>query len=225
MLNSIGLLEGESSQDKAYGFIKQRILALNFKASQRLGAQEIATHLKISRTPVREALSRLEQEGLVSRDSGWGYVVRAMSFADVINLYKVREALEVEAVLEAIPFMNDVTLKQLSEVLKKAQQCLTQNRFEDFQSLNRQFHGLVAKATGNELLQKMLSSIGDKVRLVGAISLSHRKERAKEALEENRKILVALRKKDAGLAEEAVRNHIQRAAEIVNMKRNELYDS
>ena len=61
--------------------------------------------------------------------------------------------------------------------------------------------------------------------LVGAISLSHRKERAKEALEENRKILVALRKKDAGLAEEAVRNHIQRAAEIVNMKRNELYDT
>ena len=225
MLNSIGILDGESSQDKVYGFIKQQILALNFKASQRLGAQEIATHLKISRTPVREALSRLEQEGLVRRDSGWGYVVRAMSFADVINLYKVREALEVEAVLEAIPFMNDVTLKQLSEVLKKTQQCLSQNRFEEFQSLNRQFHDLVAKATGNESLQKMLSSIGDKVRLVGAISLSHRKERAKEALEENRKILVALRKKDAGLAEEAVRNHIQRAAEIVNMKRNELYDT
>ena len=63
---------GKARKTKAYGFIKQQILALNFKASQRLEPQEIATHLKISRTPVREALSRLEQEGLVRRDSGWG---------------------------------------------------------------------------------------------------------------------------------------------------------
>src|SRR3972149_3590005 len=104
-MNAISLARSvtPNSQEKAYRFIREGIFGSEFKPDERLRAQELALRLGLSRTPVREALGRLEQEGLVRRDGGWGYVVRTMSLKEAEDVYKVRRVLELEAALEAMP--------------------------------------------------------------------------------------------------------------------------
>ena len=67
----------------AYDCIKESIINMAVSPGQKLHAQELAARLNVSRTPIREALGRLEQEGLVRRDSGWGYVVRPMNLKEI----------------------------------------------------------------------------------------------------------------------------------------------
>src|SRR5580765_5612350 len=91
------------TQDRTYEFIKDAITSLRFPPGQHLGTEELSQLVNASRTPVREALGRLAQEGLVEREGGWGYVVRQVSVKDVLELYAVREALEVQAARELVP--------------------------------------------------------------------------------------------------------------------------
>src|SRR5690242_16860952 len=83
--------------DRAYDRLKRSIIDGAYRPGQQLKVLRVARELGISRTPVKEALGRLEQEGLIKREPGSGYSVRGLSVSDILNLYKVREALEVEA--------------------------------------------------------------------------------------------------------------------------------
>ena len=94
-------VEQPNAQQTAYEYIKEEILALRLAPNARLNAIELASRLELSRTPVREALSRLEQDGLADRDVGGGFRVHALSLKEIVDTYKAREALEVEAALEA----------------------------------------------------------------------------------------------------------------------------
>ena len=75
----------------AYDRIKESIVNMEVSPGQKLHAQELAVRLHVSRTPVREALGRLEQEGLVRRDTGWGYTVRSMNLKEILDLFALRD--------------------------------------------------------------------------------------------------------------------------------------
>src|SRR5688572_25561436 len=115
-------------QERAYTYLRDRILNLDYKPNAALRTQAIAAELELSRTPIREALSRLEQAGLVAREGGWGYRVRSISFKEAMDVYKVREALEVEAVREALPVLDEPTLAHLRTSLASAEEKLRQRR-------------------------------------------------------------------------------------------------
>ena len=90
-----------NSQEKAYNHLKTEIISLSLRPGIPLRSEDIARKLRISRTPVREALSRLAQDGFVKRERGWGYVVYPLSHKDILDLFGVRESLEVQAAVEA----------------------------------------------------------------------------------------------------------------------------
>lgn len=202
-----------NSQDRAYEFIKSRILLLEYPAHSRLKALDIAQELNLSRTPVREALGRLEQEGLVNRDDGWGYVVRGVSIMDASDVYKVREALEVEAALEAIDQIDDKAVSELDQILRRSEAALEQGKLHHFRTNNKNFHARIAQVTGNRCLQQMLKTIEDRVFLLGGMVLEKRVERTTTIVKENRAILKALAARDAKAAEKAVRAHVQGSCE------------
>lgn len=214
-MNAIRSVDYCSAVERAYAFIKGGILTLKFRQRDRLATQELAEQLKISRTPIREALARLEQEGLVVRDAGWGYVVREYSASEVLNLYRVREALEVEAMCEAIQRIDRHLVSLLGSIMDKAETHVRASQFNDFQSLNRQFYTLIAQATGNELLQQMLRTISDRIRILGALTMEQNSARAEQILFENKAVLEAIRLQDVSRAEFAVREHIRRARDHV----------
>ena len=211
-MNTI-LIDDISSQGKAYRFLKAAILSLEFAANQPLRTQELASRLSLSRTPVREALSRLEQEGLVIRSGGWGYNVKPISFKEAMDVYKVREALEVEAAKEALDKMDSQLISQLGTYLMRAEEELKQGKVKEFRFHNKAFHSGIAKATGNACLQSMLNMIDDRVCLLGAMIVYRHVDRQKEALKESHDILSALRQKDQVAVEFAVRRHIGQSRE------------
>src|SRR3974390_405079 len=106
-----------SSQQRAYDFLKGEISSFRYRPHHRLKALDIADELGVSRTPVKEALSRLEQEGLVRRELGSGYVVEAITARQILGLYQVREALEVEAAREALPHIGAPLFAKLARSL------------------------------------------------------------------------------------------------------------
>src|SRR5579862_9713664 len=119
--------EGGSAQkspEKVYVYIKEKIINLELAPGQKLRSQALAKELNLSRTPIREALGRLEQERLVRRDAGWGYVVRGLSFKEIFELFKIRESLEVLAALEAMPFIDRTKLANLKSTLTQSSKAL-----------------------------------------------------------------------------------------------------
>jgi DNA-binding GntR family transcriptional regulator len=205
----------ECYQEKAYLFLKERITNFAYKPNERLKALEIANELGVSRTPVKEALGRLEQEGLVKRELGSGYVVQALSVRDIMNLYKVREALEIEVAKEALPNLSEGVARQMTEILNGSQELLRQQRYDEFLLANRQFHNAVAAATGNDVLTQILVGLNARIWSIGTIIVKRFPPRADEILFENRRILKALVSNDPVDLERAVRAHIRRGGEHV----------
>jgi DNA-binding GntR family transcriptional regulator len=214
MMNAIPATD-DLVQHSAYAFLKEAIISLRFPPGQRLRSAEIAGLVKASRTPVREALSRLEQEGLVRRDGGWGYVVSEVGVKDVLELWSVRESLEVQAAGEAMRNLGPGDLDELASLNARAEALFAERRFIEFLDQNRRFHIALARMSGNALLQQMLGMIHDRVRMVGHLIVRLYEPRAEELLVENRKIMAALRSGDPEAVVQAIRAHLQRGREHV----------
>jgi DNA-binding GntR family transcriptional regulator len=202
-----------SAHQAAYSFMKEEILAMRLRPNARLNANELAARIGTSRTPVREALGRLEHEGLVNRESAGGFRVHAMSLKEIVDVYRVREALEVEAALEALPHMTPTLLDELAATLAAGESLLDPADYAESIVMNRKFHALIVRAAGNAMLQSIMTPIADRVRLVGAMLIQRHSQRPREVLDENKAILEALRTGDPVRVEEAVRNHVRRARE------------
>lgn len=197
----------------AYEFIREEILALRMRPNERLNTIELAARLKMSRTPVREALGRLEQDGLVRREAAIGFRVHALTLKEIVDIYRIREALEVEAALEALPNLTPATLDELEKPLRASQQLLERDQYNEFILANREFHAQIVRLTRNVMLEAVMSPIVDRVRLIGAMLIQRHAARQREVLDENLAILAALRSADPARVEEAVRAHVRRARE------------
>lgn len=203
----------QTSQHKAYLAIKEGILTLRMRPLSHLKAVDLARKLKMSRTPVREALVRLEQDGLVRHVESGGFEVRPISLKEIVDVYRVREAIEVEAALGAIEFVSDDLLARLEEILKDARKLIKPEHYAEFVAVNRQFHAEIAKASQNSFFDKIMQPIVDRVRLVGAMLIKLHSARQREVFDENEKIFLALKAKNPELVEKAVRFHVTRARE------------
>ena len=201
-----------NAQQQAYEYIKEEILTLRLPPHGRLNAIELSTRLELSRTPVREALTRLEQEGLADREpGGGGFRVHGLTLKEILDTYKVREALEVEAVHEALPHITDEFLAELDRILRSSEALMSLSTYSKFIVGNRRFHAAIVKASGNAMLEQLMAPIADRVRLIGAMLVRGRAARLKEVLDENLAILAALRTRDIARIEEAVRAHVRLA--------------
>jgi len=207
-------IDNSTFQERAYSYIRERILSLEFKPNMALRMETLAAAIDVSRTPVREALSRLSEAGLVVREGGWGYTVRPITFKEAMDVYKVREALEIEAVREALPRMDGKILMQLRNALEMAESKLQQGRKTEFRKHTRRFYQTIARATDNSCLISMLITIEDRIHLLGAMMADH-SDRPQQSLTENYTVLEALEAKDEEVAVTAVMAHVASARAVI----------
>lgn len=207
-MNAIQKSTAFSAQERAYQFLKGGVINLDFKPNQRLRAQEIATQLELSRTPVREAFGRLEQEQLIIKESGWGYAVKPMTVKEALNVYRVREALEVETIKEVIPKVTNDLILCLEIHLQRAEEYYQKRRMKDYRSCTRSFYWELIRATDNNVLEYMYSLIDDRVRLLGAMITERHFSRPRESLVGNKAILEGIKARDEAATEAAVRLHV-----------------
>jgi DNA-binding GntR family transcriptional regulator len=197
-----------SRSELVYQKMREAIEQGALKPGQRIMEIEVAEWLDVSRTPVREALRRLESDGMLTVEPRTGLVVASLSRQAMLELYVMREVLESTAARLCARHASDVEIMELEELLEREKRL--QGRFEELARHNRSFHEAVHRGAHNRYLEKSLSAVNDSMWLLGKsqMLLPHR---ASAALTEHGNLLAAIRKRDPDAAEEAARRHVQAA--------------
>lgn len=190
-----------------YKRLKQEILRADIPAGSVLQEVELASKYGCSRTPAREAVRRLVQEGLAVRH-GRMYKVRQFTPSEVRDLYEVREGLEKMAVRLAIERSSDSELASLMPHLERQAEAMAQRDKWAFNLLDTEFHLAIAALTRNTLLQSDLAFIHDRVMLVRELELS-REQGMSNAIEDHRRIVDALMRRNIDAAEAEMRYHVR----------------
>lgn len=196
----------ESFKTHAYNVIKGRILSCELQPGAPISEQDLIKELGISRTPIREALNRLEAEHLVTIYPKRGIFVTEVSMKDVMDIYMLREAIEPLAARLAATMMDQDKLEDLFA------NYYSEGAKQDLQSYieaDLEFHRLVAGSTGNIHLEQILRNLyaqNSRIRIVSKVRI---KEHEAEAWSEVRQVIQALRDRDAAKAEELMLKHIR----------------
>ncbi|HLI12073.1 MAG TPA: GntR family transcriptional regulator [Alphaproteobacteria bacterium] len=190
-----------------YEHLKADIAALRLKPGDPLQELELAARYGGSRTPVREALGRLLQEGLVMR-AGRGYAVTTFAPEDVRQLYEIREALEKMAIRLAIERATDDQLSALVAEVDSHQPVIERGDVASFNHLDSAFHISIARISGNPLLEEAMQQLHDKVKIIRNRELS-RHQGLLNAMADHRRILGAMLRRDIAIAEAEMRYHVR----------------
>ena len=158
----------KASGDHAYEELKRRLLAGEFPMRVRLGEERLAALLGVSRTPVRQSLTRLHAERLVERLADGGYAPAAPNLLEIRQLYEVRRALELSALMRPAEFgtRHDLSIVEPLRDEWRALHSDTPEPNADFVLLDEGFHVRLAEASGNTALADMLGVVNERIRVV-----------------------------------------------------------
>jgi DNA-binding GntR family transcriptional regulator len=200
-------IEYEKLTDKVYRVIKERILAQDIEVGARLRDDDLAGQLRVSRTPVREALLRLAREGLVEIIPRSGTHVRIFTGHDIEEIFDLRIALESLAVRTAALALAPGPLGRLRELHKAAEAAAADGEIGPALLFDHEMHRMIIEASGNRKLQEIMGTINDFVTLfrnLGARTPAHRGFTYR-----HKEIMRALMKRDSEAAARALTEHIE----------------
>jgi DNA-binding GntR family transcriptional regulator len=143
-----------------YRSIKEQVLDGTFCEGTRLTEEQLANQLGISKSPVREALNRLEAEGLISIESRRGAYVKEFSRKEVTDLYEFREVLELHSIAAAV--ITSALLSQLAESIERTKLFLSSGDKLRHIEEDLKFHAMIAAASGNGEFSRVFQNIQQK---------------------------------------------------------------
>ncbi|MEW6672729.1 MAG: GntR family transcriptional regulator [Thermodesulfobacteriota bacterium] len=202
-----------SVREKTYEFLKAQMLSGQFRPGERLTEESLAAELGVSRTPIREALHKLELEGLVRPLETRGFCVSQDSREEIDEIFEIRTILEGYALRYVCKNIGKDTLKKLDAIIEKSEKAYQVQKIDAVFKYNTQFH---------DTLHGLISH---KPRLLGLIVdlrqyiLRYRKDTlqhihgARRSIDGHLKIMMALRLGDPDLCERIMREHIHEARE------------
>ncbi len=214
LLSGIRVTRRRALREETYEALRKAILRGRVKPGQRLKEERLASEIGTSRTPVREAFHKLEQEELVTRLPRGGFVVREWNRSDVEEIFGIRSVLESYAASMATEKIDDAKLAMLEDKLRESEECLKRRNTEKLIQLNTEFHDILYKSSNSRKLYHMINNLRDyfyryRVAILGLNGIPQ------VSLRDHRKMVAAMRKKDSALVEKLVREHILRGKEIV----------
>ena len=184
------------------------------KPGERLMEVQLAEELGISRTPVREAIRKLEQEGYVIMLPRRGTYVSSVSVHDVQEIFEIRTALEkLSTGLAARRIEND-ELEQLQKLLTKIEGYIEKRDIDNIVKTDIEFHDLLYHVSRNERLSGIISNLKEQLARFRTLSMSY-PGRLEETLEEHREMVEAIASGDVEAAREAAERHMVRAEETL----------
>jgi DNA-binding GntR family transcriptional regulator len=199
--------------DRAHEGLRQAILTGRIAPNEPINPKEIAAELDMSVIPVREALRRLEQEGLIVIKPHIGATVRDLPVAELRENLLIRSELEALAARLAAPLMTGEALARAKSILDKMQACITKKQYGPFGALNRQFHMAIYDVIPERSLVRLIEQQWDQVpRAASVFALVP--EHAIIAQQEHISIFEALKRGDAESAANLTREHKLRARTV-----------
>jgi len=208
----------EVLSEKVFGRLKELVLANHFRPGERLLDRDLARLLGVSRTPVREALVRLHQDGLLeSREGRGSFVIDVQDTHHLADLYDLREVLEVHAVRLAAQRARPEDLGELRELLAtlEAYRDDPAKRGEEIK-LGLGVHEIIARASGNGFLHETLSRLLNRMRFfIWIETLYEDAETEEETRREHAAFLTLLTERRVDEAEEVMRAHLRKARDHI----------
>jgi DNA-binding GntR family transcriptional regulator len=195
--------------EEAYRYLKTRIMSADLSPGASLNELEIAAALGTSRTPVREAIRKLEQEGLVMRYPNRGAIVTKLSMTDVLEIWQLREILEPAACrLAANRIDRDALARIERDFVDLKEQETGPEAYEAFLRADMGLHGLIIDSAGNATLRQVLEMLNARIVQARVVTSP---ARFRHAVAEHLAIIAALQARDGQEAMEAMRRHLESA--------------
>ena len=198
-------LQREKLSDQVYAVLKKMIANYRFQPGARLNIESIARELEVSRTPVWEAVRRLEQEGLVENIPNRGVFMSSLTAEKALDLYAVREVLEGMAARLAATRIDESSLEKMAKFILRQREVIGKQDILAYSKLDFEFHAIVYDACGNEWLKELLETIKNKMR---PLTL-HMQPDFSKLIDHHAELVRALRGRDPEKAGEAFRRHNQ----------------
>lgn len=200
-------LNKDSLSDQVYKKLREAILNINLEPGERMPVNELEEDFGVSRAPIREALNRLANQGLVEVEPRVGYFVVDLSMSQIEELYDIRKLFETHALEHSLPSIKDEDLRKIrQETVTLLEEDLSYEKLRSrFDVTDKKLHWeLIIGNSGNQYLQKFSKKIYDFVYFT-----RHLVERIPKALEEHLSIIDSLYNEDCENVKEALSDHIE----------------
>jgi DNA-binding GntR family transcriptional regulator len=205
--NLTNKVEHYTLNQRIYYKVRELIESGTIPAGTQLDERTLAQDLSVSRTPLREAIATLVEEGLVERRPYRGNFVRMLTAKEVNDLYQARQALEGMAIRLTVARITEADLEQLRSILATCQGALERDDMAAYSIADQQFHDAIARLSDNEVLIELLSRLRRQIQLV-RISANRDPQVVRRTALERPRILSALEARDADLAARLLEGHI-----------------
>ena len=207
------MIKNTSLADQVFEQLEKGIILGDYKQGDIVTEKELAEGLGVSRTPVREALNRLEHDNMVE-ETGKGTKIIGISEKDILTIYKLREQLDGLCASEAAENITDDELKQLEDIVDYADFCVTKQDADKIRECDNNFHEILYRSSKNPVLYNILIPLHKKAAKYRWLTISD-PSRAALSAAEHRQIVEAMKKHDPQAATIAMVSHATRARQAM----------
>lgn len=219
--NSKNFSNSFSLTDEIADVVRERILKGEYEIGEKIKENQIATELKVSRTPIREAFKLLENEGLIDYVPNRGCFAKGFTKQDVNDIYAVREALEELAVRWSVARITEAELLALEEQVDLMEFYTKKKDKKRVLELNTSFHEVIYASARSRFLAQVLRSYKEYIEKTRK-SIFYEQSYLEGILSEHRAIFEAIKERDEEKAVEAISKHLEasqeRAFAVWNLK-------
>jgi DNA-binding GntR family transcriptional regulator len=200
-------LKQPPAADRVYAYVKQSVLDRRYEGGSLLTEGDLAEAVGVSRTPVREALLRLEVEGLIKLYPKKGALVLPVSAQEIADVVETRMLVEEHSIRKVLP-ASPRLLARLAELLEEQALHVEDGNLAESAVTDRCFHAEIVRSAGNEILSRLYDQLRDRQLRMGVAVMNAHPDRSAKSLVEHGEILDALRAGDAELAVALVHRHV-----------------
>ena len=206
--------KGRFLREQVYKTLKSLILNESLAPNKRLIEEKLASEMGTSRTPVREAIQKLEKEGLIIKLPRGGFAVSAVTNDDIEEVFGIRSVLEGYAGYLATRKASEEDIRSLEETVAKEEECLRKKDIEEIVRLNTVFHDILYKAAKSAKLYRIINDLRDYIYRYRIIIF--RSEGIAEISIADHKAMIGLMKeRQANQVERLIRKHVTRGKTLI----------
>jgi DNA-binding GntR family transcriptional regulator len=214
LFGKIRVARKKSLHEEVYDSLKKAILQGKLKGGQRLIEEQLAHRIGISRTPVREAFQKLEQDELVTRLPRRGFAVKGFMKEDVEDIFGICSVLEGYASYRTTLSITPEKIAILKEKIKECEKAFKNKEYDKAIQLQIEFHDLLYKSCRSKKLLEMINDFRDYFSRYQP-ALIQIKDAFRYFIEDHQQMLEAMKKKNPSLVDKIVRNHLARMKELI----------
>lgn len=200
--------------DIVYNKLRKEILHGKIAPGTRMVETQLAERFETSRTPIREALSMLKNEGLIANSPGGGVTVKESSARDVMEVMGIRKVLEAYALDLAFNKLTVVDIMQLELYLKQARHFVAENDIKAVYEVNTKLHRFIIEKSGDKRLKEVIMGLRESI-LRYRLATLHYPGNINTSIENHTKILEAIKSGDKKLAKKYLHDDIDSALEVM----------